>query len=134
MILDKNSDIYRATGRRKTASARVRIARGEGKIIINGKELKDFCAHESFSREVYAPLHVAELVGQIDMDIKVCGGGTAGQGIAIAHGIARSLEKMNPELRKPLKKAGHLRRDPRKKERKKPGQPGARKKFQFSKR
>jgi small subunit ribosomal protein S9 len=134
MILDKKADIYRATGRRKRAIARVRLARGEGKIAINGRELKDFCAHESFARAINAPLAVSELEGQIDLDIKVIGGGTAGQGIAIAHGIARSLEKMNAELRKPLKKAGHIRRDPRKKERKKPGQPGARKKFQFSKR
>ena len=134
MILDKKADIYRATGRRKRAIARVRLARGEGKISINGKELTDFCAHESFSRSILAPLAVAELKGEIDLDIKVNGGGTAGQGLAIAHGTARALEKMNPELRKSLKKAGHLRRDPRKKERKKPGQPGARKKFQFSKR
>jgi small subunit ribosomal protein S9 len=91
-------------------------------------------ATENFAKQAYAPLLTVDLREKIDVTVNVAGGGVAGQAGATAHGIARALQKMNPELRSPLKKAGHITRDPREKERKKPGQPGARKRFQFSKR
>ena len=123
-----------AVGRRKTASARVRIKRGSGSIIVNGKNYEDYCYTDQLAESAIAPLVVVELRDQIDARIKVEGGGPNGQAGAIAHGLARALEKMDPELRSALKKAGHMTRDPRMKERKKAGQPGARKQFQFSKR
>ncbi|HXA13499.1 MAG TPA: 30S ribosomal protein S9, partial [Opitutaceae bacterium] len=82
----------------------------------------------------YAPLLTVDMKDKIDISANVAGGGTGGQAVAVAHGIARALQKLNPELRPALKKAGHLTRDPRERERKKAGQPGARKRFQFSKR
>ncbi|TAG31707.1 MAG: 30S ribosomal protein S9, partial [Verrucomicrobia bacterium] len=84
--------------------------------------------------QAYIPLLTVEMKDKIDVTANVSGGGVAGQAGAVAHGIARALQRLNPELRAALKKAGHLKRDPREKERKKPGQPGARKRFQFSKR
>ncbi len=122
------------TGRRKQASARVRLRPGQGKITINGKPLEKYCCDESMAKTAAAPLETVEAAGKFDAEVKVAGGGPIGQAGAIAHGMARALEKFNPEWRVPLKKAGHLRRDPRKKERKKAGQPGARKRFQYSKR
>jgi small subunit ribosomal protein S9 len=122
------------TGRRKTATARVRITEGSGKLTVNGKEFDRYFSHDNFSKQAYAPLLTVELREKIDVTANVIGGGVAGQAGAVAHGIARALQKLNPELRAALKKAGHLTRDPREKERKKPGQPGARKRFQFSKR
>jgi small subunit ribosomal protein S9 len=126
--------IFIATGRRKTATARVRITTGTGKLVANGREFESYFSHENFSKLASAPLATAELKDQIDVTVNVTGGGVTGQAGAVAHGIARALEKMDAELRSPLKKAGHLKRDPRMKERKKAGQPGARKRFQFSKR
>lgn len=128
------SDVFLGTGRRKTAVARVRLTRGEGKIIINDKEAEAYCGSEQVYGLAIAPLRTVEMESQINLKIRTHGGGIMGQAGAIAHGIARALEKMDPELRAPLKKAGHLTRDERMKERKKSGQPGARKKFQFSKR
>jgi len=128
------TEIFVATGRRKTASARVRISRGEGKITVNGRDGEDYLYSEALFNLALAPLRTVELYGQIDVNVRVQGGGSSGQSGAIAHGIARALEKMDPELRGPLKKAGHMTRDPRMKERKKSGKPGARKSFQFSKR
>lgn len=123
------------TGRRKRASARVRlIPDGSGKITINGKDLENYMYFEPLVRSTIAPLVTAEKEGQFDIVVKVQGGGPNGQATAVALGIARALEKFDPELRGVLKKAGHLKRDPRRRERKKPGQPGARKRFQFSKR
>ena len=123
------------TGRRKRASARVRlIPGGSGKIEINGKDLEVYMYDEALVRASTAPLVTADKVGQFDIVVKVQGGGPNGQAGAIALGIARALEKFDAELRGELKKAGHLKRDPRRRERKKPGQPGARKRFQFSKR
>jgi len=126
--------IFLGTGRRKTSTARVRLTEGTGKLTVNGRTFDSYFSHENFSKQAYAPLLVVDLREKIDVTVNVAGGGVAGQAGAVAHGIARALQKMNAELRSPLKKAGHIKRDPRQKERKKAGQPGARKRFQFSKR
>ena len=125
---------FLGTGRRKTATARVRLTEGSGKLVANGRDFESYFTHENFAKQAYAPLLTVELRDKIDVSVNVDGGGVAGQAGAVAHGIARALQKMNPELRAALEKAGHLKRDPREKERKKAGQPGARKRFQFSKR
>lgn len=132
MVAESNE--FLGTGRRKTAVARVRLKEGSGQIRINGTAADAFFSHENFSRIALQPLKTAELFEKIDVRADVIGGGNSGQAGALAHGIARALIKLNPELRAVLKPAGHLTRDPRMKERKKSGQPGARKKFQFSKR
>src|SRR5215218_3139390 len=126
--------IFVGTGRRKTSTARIRISEGTGKLSINGREFEEYFSHENFAKQAYAPLLTVDLREKIDVTANVAGGGVAGQAGAVAHGIARALQKMNAELRPKLKKAGHMKRDPREKERKKAGQPGARKRFQFSKR
>jgi small subunit ribosomal protein S9 len=126
--------VFTGTGRRKTATARIRIVEGTGKLLVNDREFEKYFSHENFAKQAYAPLLTVELREKIDVVANVDGGGVSGQAGAVAHGIARALQKLNPELRAALKKAGHLKRDPRAKERKKPGQPGARKRFQFSKR
>lgn len=128
------ANIFLGTGRRKTSTARVRISEGSGKLTCNGREFEDYFSHENFAKQAYAPLSTVELREKIDVTANVSGGGVSGQAGAVAHGIARALQKMNAELRPALKKAGHMKRDPREKERKKAGQPGARKRFQFSKR
>ena len=128
------SNIFLGTGRRKTSTARVRISEGTGKLTCNGRDFENYFSHENFAKQAYAPLLTVDLREKIDVSVNVSGGGVAGQAGAVAHGIARALQKMNSELRPALKKAGHIKRDPRAKERKKPGQPGARKRFQFSKR
>jgi small subunit ribosomal protein S9 len=122
------------TGRRKTASARVRLTAGTGKLTVNGRQFDQYFNHENFAKQASAPLLTVEMKDKIDISASVSGGGTGGQAVAVAHGIARALQKLNAEFRPALKKAGHLKRDPRGKERKKAGQPGARKRFQFSKR
>ncbi|HEY1847610.1 MAG TPA: 30S ribosomal protein S9 [Opitutaceae bacterium] len=127
-------NIFTGTGRRKTSTARVRISDGSGKLTINGRDFDRYFSHDNFAKQAYAPLLTVDLREKIDVTANVSGGGVAGQAGAVAHGIARALQKMNAELRPALKKAGHIRRDPREKERKKAGQPGARKRFQFSKR
>ncbi|MDR2673409.1 MAG: 30S ribosomal protein S9 [Opitutaceae bacterium] len=126
--------IHPGTGRRKTSTARVRLFEGTGKIVVNERDIESYFSHENFAKQACAPLLTAGLRDKIDVVASVDGGGVSGQAGAVAHGIARALQKMNPELRPALKKAGHLKRDPREKERKKPGQPGARKRYQFSKR
>ena len=128
------ANVHLGTGRRKTSTARVRITEGSGKLTINGRSFEDYFSHDNFAKQAYAPLLTVEMREKIDVAANVSGGGVAGQAGAVAHGIARALQKLNAELRPKLKKAGHLRRDPREKERKKAGQPGARKRFQFSKR
>ncbi len=120
-------------GRRKKARARVRLTRGTGKIIVNGKEPADYFKTEDFTRSALSPLTTVELADQVDITVKAEGGGLNGQAGATRLGIARALEKMDSELRVPLKQEGHM-SDPRSRERKKSGQPGARKRFQFSKR
>ncbi len=126
--------IFLGTGRRKSSTARVRLSEGSGKLVANGSDFETYFSHENFAKQAFRPLLTVELRDKIDVEVNVSGGGVAGQAGATAHGIARALQKLNPELRAALKKAGHLMRDPREKERKKPGQPGARKRFQFSKR
>ena len=128
------ANIFTGTGRRKTSTARVRISDGSGKLTVNGREFENYFSHDNFAKQAYAPLLTVNLREKIDVTANVMGGGVSGQAGAVAHGIARALQKMNAELRPALKKAGHIRRDPREKERKKAGQPGARKRFQFSKR
>lgn len=126
--------IFLGTGRRKTSTARIRLFEGSGKLVVNEREFEKYFSHENFAKQAYAPLLTVQLRDKIDVIANVVGGGVAGQAGAVAHGIARALQKLNPELRPALKKAGHIKRDPREKERKKAGQPGARKRFQFSKR
>jgi small subunit ribosomal protein S9 len=126
--------IFLGTGRRKTSTARVRLSEGTGKLSVNGRDFEDYFSHENFAKQAYAPLLTVDMREKIDVTVNVAGGGVSGQAGAVAHGIARALQKLNAELRPALKKAGHIKRDPREKERKKAGQPGARKRFQFSKR
>ena len=121
-------------GRRKTASARVRLTRGTGKILVNGHAPADYFKTEDFTSSALSPLKTVEMSDSVDITVKAQGGGLNGQAGATRLGIARALEKMNGELRVPLKQEGHMKRDPRSRERKKAGQPGARKRFQFSKR
>ena len=129
-----SANVFTGTGRRKTATARVRVTDGTGKLLVNGRDLDRYFSHDNFAKQAYAPLLTVSMKEKLDVTVNVTGGGVAGQAGAVAHGIARALQKMNRELRPALKKAGHIRRDPREKERKKAGQPGARKRFQFSKR
>jgi len=126
--------LFLGTGRRKTSTARVRLTEGSGKIIVNDRDAESYFTGENFAKAALAPLQVVSLRDKVDISANISGGGISGQAGALAHGIARALQKMNPELRAALKKAGCLERDSRMKERKKPGQPGARKRFQFSKR
>lgn len=132
--MSETTTIFSAIGRRKRASARVRIKPGSGVITVNGKTCAEFFPTEQAQRAVEAPLKAAEKLDAFDVLARVNGGGITGQAGAVSLGIARALQKFDADLRAPLKKEGHLRRDPREKERKKTGQPGARKKFQFSKR
>lgn len=124
-----------ATGRRKRATARVRLVpNGTGSFTVNGKDLETYCYFETLSRTAQAPLSLLDMKGKVDVVAKVEGGGPNGQAGAISLGLARALEKLDSENRGVLKRAGLLKRDPRRRERKKAGQPGARKRFQFSKR
>jgi len=123
-----------AVGRRKTASARVRLSRGTGSIVVNGKPVEEYLYTEALVKSATLPITTAGLDGQLDVVVRVIGGGPNGQAGAISHGLARAIQKMDATLRAPLKKEGLLTRDGRMRERKKPGRPGARKRFQFSKR
>jgi small subunit ribosomal protein S9 len=122
------------TGKRKRAIARVFLKSGSGTISVNGRTLEDYFPRETSQMIVHQAFQVVEKPGQFDVEATVCGGGVAAQAEAVRHGIARALLIVDVNLRPTLKKAGLLTRDSREKERKKPGQPGARKKFQFSKR
>ena len=125
---------YLATGRRKTAIARVRLTKGSGQIVVNDRKFEDYFPTTDLRLIVEAPFKAVEGVGQYDV-VAICeGGGPAGQAGALRHGISRALLQVDENYRALLKKAGFLTRDPRMKERKKPGQPGARRRFQFSKR
>ena len=126
--------MYWGTGRRKNAVARVHLAAGEGKFLINGREPAEYLPRHNWLTNAHAPLVVTGLEGKVDVFVNAQGGGLTGQSGAISLGIARALLKLNPDLRPVLKKAGLLTRDPRMVERKKFGQKGARAKFQFSKR
>jgi small subunit ribosomal protein S9 len=125
---------FYGTGRRKTATARVFMRPGQGKIQINGRDIETYFARDVLKMQVKQPLALTETAEKFDVTVTVEGGGGTGQAGAIRHGISRALLEFNPELRERLKGEGFLTRDPRKKERKKYGQPGARKRFQFSKR
>ena len=122
------------TGRRKTASARVFLRPGTGAVQVNGRTLDDYFPNEVLKMVIKQPLLLTETAEKFDIVATVEGGGSAGQAGAIRHGISRALLEYNAELRDRLKSAGLLTRDPRKKERKKYGQKGARARFQFSKR
>ncbi len=125
---------YYATGRRKNAIARVYLTPGSGKFTVNNRELMDYVRRDTLRMIVEQPLEVTENLGKYDIKAFVNGGGLSGQAGALLLGIARALVKTNEDLRSPLRRHGFLTRDPRMVERKKYGQPGARKRFQFSKR
>jgi len=122
------------TGRRKTSTARVFLRPGTGNVIVNKKPFETYFFDETHRMLVKQPLEASDTLNKFDILINVSGGGMHGQAGAVQHGLARALIQFNADLRPVLKKAGFLRRDPRMKERKKYGQPGARKRFQFSKR
>ena len=122
------------TGRRKSSVARVYLRPGTGKITVNKRDFDEFFPNEFTKMVIKQPLLITETADKFDLYVSVRGGGTTGQAGAMRHGIARALLEHNPELRPKLKEAGFLTRDARKVERKKYGQPGARKRFQFSKR
>ena len=125
---------YYGTGRRKTSTARVHLRQGSGQIVVNQRPLDEYFGNEVLKMIIKQPLSLTETVDKFDIVVTVDGGGPSGQAGAIRHGISRALQVYNTELRKRLKKAGLLTRDPRMKERKKYGQRGARARFQFSKR
>ena len=118
--MTETATVITATGRRKRSTARVRlIPNGKGSFTVNGKEMETYCYFETLARAAEAPLVTVDLKDKFDVVAKVQGGGPNGQATAVAHGLARALEKFDSELRIPLKKAGHLKRDPRRRERKK---------------
>jgi small subunit ribosomal protein S9 len=129
----KTVDAY-GTGRRKTATARVYVRPGSGRIEVNHRSFDDYFVSDVQKMVIRQPLVITETGDKLDLRVRVSGGGPNGQAGAVRHGIARALVDYNPELRGKLKAAGFLTRDPRAVERKKYGQPGARKRFQFSKR
>ncbi len=128
------SEEFIATGRRKNSVARIRMTAGSGKIDINGRNFEDYFPTAPLQNIVLQPLQTAKAVNSYDLSINATGGGSSGQAGAVRLAISRALLQVDPELRTILKVEGLLRRDPRMKERKKSGQPGARKRFQFSKR
>jgi small subunit ribosomal protein S9 len=122
------------TGRRKSATARVFLRAGTGEITVNKRKFEEYFPNETHRMVIRQPLHLTDSVGKFDILVNVDGGGSAGQAGAVRHGLTRALIELNPDFRTRLKKAGFVSRDPRAKERKKYGQKGARKRFQFSKR
>ena len=126
--------IYYATGKRKNSIARVWMTPGAGKIVINGRTIEDYFGREVLRMIINQPLELVNALGKYDINVLASGGGTSGQAGALRHGISKALLEIDPETRGALKKAGFLTRDPRVVERKKYGRPGARKRFQFSKR
>ena len=127
-------DRFYATGRRKTSVARVWIRPGAGRIVVNRRAFEDYFPRETLRMIIAQPLEVTSTVGQFDIFVTVGGGGPTGQAGAVRHGLSRALARFDEKFRLPLKKAGLLTRDPRMRERKKYGQPGARKRFQYSNR
>jgi small subunit ribosomal protein S9 len=125
---------YYGTGRRKTATARVYLRPGDGSVQVNRKPFDSYFPNETLRMIIRQPLNLTETANKFDILVNVAGGGPAGQAGAIRHGITRALIEYNSDLRPTLKQAGLITRDPRIKERKKYGQKGARKRFQFSKR
>ena len=130
----KDTLTFAATGRRKTSVARVRMTEGTGSIVVNGLEANKYFETAMQQELLKKPFETAGVVGKFDVVASVNGGGKAGQCGAVVHAASRALASSDDELKAVLKKAGFLSRDARMKERKKPGQPGARKRFQFSKR
>lgn len=127
-------NFYYGTGKRKNAIARTRIYAGSGNITVNRKPLEEYFPRATLRMIINQPLNLVQLKDKLDIKVNVSGGGISGQAQAIRHGISRALQQYEPDLRKTLKTAGLLTRDDRIKERKKYGQPGARAKFQYSKR
>jgi len=127
-------EVVNALGRRKSAVARVYVSDGQGKITINNRDLADYFPTGILQYVVLQPLNLLGVAGQYDIKVNLDGGGITGQAEALRLGITRALMEINPESRSALKSAGFVTRDPREVERKKPGQPKARKRFQFSKR
>ena len=127
-------EVINTLGRRKTAVARLYMKPGSGQIMVNNRDYKEYFCVPTLQYKVEQPLQVANLMGQFDIKANLDGGGVTGQAEALRMAIAKALTQINPELRPALKAQGFLRRDPRMVERKKPGQPKARKRFQFSKR
>ncbi len=123
-----------STGRRKESVARVRLSPGTGNIVINGRPMDVYFGRETSKMILVEPLKLVDQMGKLDVHVNATGGGLSGQAGAIRHGITRALCELNPEFRPILKKAGFITRDARAVERKKYGRPGARKRFQFSKR
>ena len=132
-MANEGNEFY-GTGRRKTSTARVFMRPGEGRLTVNGRDIEQYFSRDTLKMVVKQPLAITETAERFDIDATVLGGGGSGQAGAIRHGISRALLEFDASLREKLKSAGFLTRDPRKKERKKYGQPGARKRFQFSKR
>lgn len=127
-------EVVNALGRRKTAVARVYLQDGSGKITVNNRDYKEYFPTEILHFVVEQPLQITDNLGKYDIKVNLKGGGYTGQAEALRLGISRALVQIDPEFRPALKEKGLMRRDPRMVERKKPGQPKARKKFQFSKR
>ncbi len=125
---------YYATGRRKNSVARVWITPGEGRIVVNGRPQEEYFGREVLRMIIGQPFEVVNMSGKYNVSALVTGGGSSGQAGALRHGIAKALTGADPDMRQALKKAGLITRDPRAVERKKYGKPGARKRFQFSKR
>ena len=132
--MPKKSENWSAIGRRKSSTARVQMAIGKGTFIVNKRPIENYFGRDTLKMMLGQPLELMKLNGKYDITVKVNGGGLSGQAGAIRLGISRCIEKINPDNRLSLKQAGMLTRDSREVERKKYGQPGARKKFQFSKR
>lgn len=130
----KNKSEYVGVGRRKTAVSSVRLRKGNGKIDVNGREMNEYFPSELTRKAILAPLEKVSLNGSFDIIVRIKGGGIQAQAEAMRLGISRALVNENEDFRSSLKEMGFLTRDPRKKERKKYGLAGARKKFQFSKR
>ncbi len=127
-------EVYHAVGRRKRSVARVYMKPGKGEIIVNGRPLMEYFKRPILKLIIEQPFVATDTLGKFDIKANIVGGGLSGQAGALRHGIARALLKWNDELKPVLRKGGFLTRDPREVERKKPGQPKARKRFQFSKR
>jgi len=125
---------YQVTGKRKRAIARVRMEAGDGQFIVNKRNFDDYFTRATLKRLIHQPLDITEKREKFNVYVNVKGGGISGQADAIKHGISKALAQYDEELKPVLRKAGFLTRDAREKERKKYGQPGARKRFQYSKR
>ena len=134
-LMKKDGHYFYANGKRKTSIARVRLyENGKGEIIVNSKPIDEYFRVDAAKQIAKQPFELTNTVGEFDIKVNVKGGGTVGQAGAVRHGITQVLFQVNPEFRQTLKRAGFVKRDPRKKERKKYGQKGARARFQFSKR